>query len=629
MEARHCAVGDLFTRSSQFSIPPFQRSYCWRMDEHWEPLWEDIENYLLLSDEAVSTPGSEPPTHFLGAVIIQAVDSSKKKRTVEFSIVDGQQRITTLQVFMLAVIYFAKQHEMLSDTLAIYEEMALNLGAKGEEEWKLVPALADRQAYLEITKTVKGVLNGEGKSQPPPPKSKKSGIDGAFVFFLRKIEEFGARGENQLTVLNDRLLNLARKFMEIVRIDLKAVDNAQEIFESLNSQGEPLAASDLIKNSLLRFVPDPDEQQRLYNDHWRHLDIIETNPKDFSWANKVRVGTNSIPQIDHFFVSYLVYKLRKDFHQARLHFSFLEYFNPQKKEYETEQEAVEKQLREIQTYSECYRSLYEDHTASEVKQFIRLTEAISNTTSIPLVFWLQGAYSKMVEASPSTCPEDVKTILAYFGSWLIRRSICQENALGHNKISIPLINRLENTKQKEGNLLKAVYSFLNGSDGDQKAKWPDDESLQEKFFSLITSNPQNTKRAVFLLQEIDRSLKTPQETPDFIRQSSKLFPLLNNSELASVEKHARLNGKPFDEKSIGLFTLIETEGIGKTAITDASKLAFHKKIDWLTANSRLAINVQLTSSYANEKSFGIEDMNKRIKFFADRAITIWPSAETQ
>ena len=85
----------LFNLPQHFVIPLFQRPYVWKEDQQWEPLWKDIRRVAELR---INEPHLNPQ-HFLGAVVLQAHDAGSNRVTT-WNVIDGQQRLTTLQVLM-------------------------------------------------------------------------------------------------------------------------------------------------------------------------------------------------------------------------------------------------------------------------------------------------------------------------------------------------------------------------------------------------------------------------------------------------------------------------------------------------------------------------------------------------
>ena len=134
----------LFERSIRYEIPDFQRRYVWKQDEQWEPLWEDIEKLAqTLIDEA------KTDAHFMGAVVFQQMEvpSGTIERRI---VVDGQQRLTTIQLLIDAIQeVFAEQEH--TDNAARLEDLVLNKkhhwGGDQNNAFKVWPTKADREAF--------------------------------------------------------------------------------------------------------------------------------------------------------------------------------------------------------------------------------------------------------------------------------------------------------------------------------------------------------------------------------------------------------------------------------------------------------------------------------------------------
>src|SRR5687767_15066591 len=97
MKPHTFTISELFRMERRLLVPLFQREYVWRAAEQWEPLWEDIK---YKADEWIyNPPSTQNPlrTHFLGALVLDLVDNFGKDLPAR-AVIDGQQRLTTLQI---------------------------------------------------------------------------------------------------------------------------------------------------------------------------------------------------------------------------------------------------------------------------------------------------------------------------------------------------------------------------------------------------------------------------------------------------------------------------------------------------------------------------------------------------
>ena len=239
---------DLFGNQVRYTVPLFQRPYVWKLKEQWEPLWDDVRTVaerILENKEAQSEEvrPTEAVPHFLGAIVLD----QKMVPTgliSERQVIDGQQRLTTLQLLLDAAQLVAQEHGAPSDAAAL-QSLVLNdldMVSAPEQAFKVWPTNYDRAAFsaaMDDGVTVTGEL-------------RKTRIARAHAFFLSQIEEWAdITGDPDKAKYRLNALGLAlREYLRLVVIDLEPGDNAQVIFETLNHRGTPLLAADLIKNSV-------------------------------------------------------------------------------------------------------------------------------------------------------------------------------------------------------------------------------------------------------------------------------------------------------------------------------------------------------------------------------------------
>src|SRR4051794_21080644 len=89
----------VFMQPQRLVVPLFQRPYVWNEENQWEPLWQDITR---VADRVLTSWESPPHPHFLGAVVVQKAPNTVGNMQ-EWVIIDGQQRLTTLQLLLDAL----------------------------------------------------------------------------------------------------------------------------------------------------------------------------------------------------------------------------------------------------------------------------------------------------------------------------------------------------------------------------------------------------------------------------------------------------------------------------------------------------------------------------------------------
>jgi hypothetical protein len=149
MKPAKFTVFELFERERRYLVPLYQRPYVWNEADQWEPLWVDIaEKADTLLDPSGSHEG--PRNHFLGAVVLNHVETYGKEVAAD-DIIDGQQRLTTLQIFMAALRDLASHvgdTRLASGLCRVTEHDCLMEHA--HEEFKVWPTNADRAAFQSV-----------------------------------------------------------------------------------------------------------------------------------------------------------------------------------------------------------------------------------------------------------------------------------------------------------------------------------------------------------------------------------------------------------------------------------------------------------------------------------------------
>src|ERR1051325_2125321 len=144
MKADAAPVLGIFERELRLEIPIFQRQYVWGQAQQWEPLWDDISRKFCEFLDG----RKDSPSHFLGAMVLdqkQTPTTHVEKRQV----IDGQQRLTTLQIFLAAFRDFCREQDY-EDLATECDTFTLNKGMMADpqvERFKVWPTQRDRDQF--------------------------------------------------------------------------------------------------------------------------------------------------------------------------------------------------------------------------------------------------------------------------------------------------------------------------------------------------------------------------------------------------------------------------------------------------------------------------------------------------
>lgn len=246
MKANETKVEDfLSSNKTQFVIPVYQRNYDWTTGQCKQ----------LLDDILEVGTSKKMNAHFIGSIVYVHDDVYTASRIKELTIIDGQQRLTTLTLIYLVLHRLAKDLKNEGLVSEISETYLINKFSPEEEKLKLRPTDNNDKALKYLL-----------RSDENEEYSDFSKLIDNFNYFKGRITE-----ENYQTVLK----GLSKLMFVEVSLD-REKDDPQRIFESLNSTGLELAQADLIRNYILMGLNRKD-QNKIYQNYW---EVIEKLAKD-------------------------------------------------------------------------------------------------------------------------------------------------------------------------------------------------------------------------------------------------------------------------------------------------------------------------------------------------------------
>lgn len=278
MEATQAQLLSLLDGKKQFTIPIYQRTYSWHLKQ-CQQLFLDIER--IGNDESELS-------HFIGSIVYFKPGTSPVTSVPELLVIDGQQRLTTVSLLLLALTHFLKEHPdfMLEDETweEIQETYLINKHRKDDSRFKLLLTRKDKTTYTNLVDEMEMTSN----------HSKK--VLENYNFFKGKIHK-----GNALAVYHG-----IKKLIIVDVILERDKDNPQLIFESLNSTGLDLSQADLIRNYILMGQP-MDKQNDLYERYWFPMEqSFGENIGSLAWfiRDYLTMKEASIPRIDQVYEVY-------------------------------------------------------------------------------------------------------------------------------------------------------------------------------------------------------------------------------------------------------------------------------------------------------------------------------------
>ena len=474
MKADTVDLATIFGKPVRYLVPLFQRPYVWNLEKQWEPLWDDIQ--AVAERQLDDTPANDAIPHFMGAVVFDQVLTATGMIESRY-VIDGQQRLTTLQLFISAARSVALEFG-LAKPCQMLEKLLFNddfLVKKPEDRFKVVPTWSDRDAFNQAV--------GESKAAGSAHRMLE-----AFSWFRGSIREWAVEGRTtaETEARFDALATVLWKLLAIVSIDLSAGDNAQVIFETLNARGTPLLAADLIKNHLFQVaIRQGGDIDALYEKYWKPLD------QDW-WRKEVHQGRLKRPRLDILANYWLAMRLT---HEVVSHQLFQDF-----KHYLADLNApAETLLADLAQYAGVYRRLVEEPETTDLGRFWYRLDAMEVTTAYPVLLWMLGPEG--LEAV------EVPAALAAMESWMVRRLLVRATTKNYNTVFLTLLRELTSIAELRRPVADDVVVFFSRLQGESQS-WPTDQEVMSSLRVMPAYKSLKLIRLRIVLEAIEVHLYT-------------------------------------------------------------------------------------------------------------------------
>ena len=406
MKATSANLLSVIKGPKQFVIPIYQRTYSWQLSQ-CNQLFNDI---LRISKE------DDVHGHFLGSVVYFQESIHTVSDVPKLLVIDGQQRLTTVSLLILALAKFIKENPVDIDTNAtkLLNYYMVNAEEENELRYKLLLTRRDKETFINL---VKGIELGENKSQR---------IFENYEFFRSKINE-----HNVLEVYNGVL----RLFIVDVALE-KDKDNPQLIFESMNSTGLDLSQADLIRNYVL-MGQEINLQTELYEKYWY--------PMEQSYGN------DYASRFDWFIRDYLSLKMGTIPKIGKVYEEFKTYVQSSKSP-----ATITEVVADIAKYSKFYVNIVlRKEPEKLLNQLFSNISRLKVDVSYPFIMAVYNDYSSGIISR-----DDFAEILKLVENYVFRRAICGIPTNSLNKTFSILYREIKVENYLES--IKAAFQLMEG-----------------------------------------------------------------------------------------------------------------------------------------------------------------------
>lgn len=554
MDVEKGSIYKLLNGQNQYIVPVYQRKYSWRKEEQCARLWRDI--FAMEKSKKL---------HFVGS-IVSVAEKVSLMGVHKSLIIDGQQRMTTLSLLMIALRDYLLDSNIPDK---ITNESLKNTGYTGDDAYKLLLTDEDRDVMISLI-----------EHRPIAAEEQDSRIYQNYLYFKDRVLS-GELTPDQIYESISRLTIVA------IVLDRDQGDDPQLIFESLNSTGLDLSKSDLIRNYLLMGLNQA-EQDKIYHNYWHPFETQFVDKEDEERSDRM----------DRFFRDYLTMKKGSFVKFDNIYEVFKEYA-AQKTDFDTIEELAE----DIRTFGDLYTNIVSEQKQLPVEQEILKpiwAEIRSLRMEVTYPF-LMRVYNDCIVGRISIA--ELADIARLTIAYIVRRAVCEIPTNSLNKTFATLKNSINYDDYFTS--VKAAFYFL-----DSYKCFPDDSKFT---IDLCSRNMYTMRICKYILTKLENyQNKEPIQSANYTIEH--ILPQNKNMRLewqkALGENYAEIHAKYVDTLGNLTLTCYNSE-MGDKSFDDKKKV--YKESAMHTLNK-----------YVTEQDTWNEDrILARVSILAKEACKVW------
>lgn len=440
MEATQAQLLSLLDGKKQFIIPIYQRTYSWQLRQ-CQQLFDDIIRVGSYENQI---------SHFIGSVVYFNPSSTPTTSVPELLVIDGQQRLTTVSLLLIAITDFLKSHGDVKLEDETWEEVKetylVNKHRVDDTKYKLLLTRNDKPTYINL---IENIDQGNNPSKR---------IIENYNFFKGVIHKD-----------NVRIIYTGIKKLLIVDVILeREKDNPQLIFESLNSTGLDLSQADLIRNYVLMGQPN-EAQKSLYEKYWFPMEqSFGDNISVLPWfvRDYLTMKESSIPNVEE------VYERYKKFLKSK-----------------NSPKTITESVKDLYTFSKYYVriALHKETDDTLLRKFKEITK-LRIDTSYPFLLAVYNDFENEIITK-----DEFVVIVDLIKDYVFRRAICGIPTNSLNKTFATIYKRIKRETYLES--VKAAFILT-----DSYRRFPNDSEFIKE---LAIKDVYNFRSRNYLLESLE------------------------------------------------------------------------------------------------------------------------------
>ena len=477
IDARVLSVESLFGTDTSFRIPPFQRPYSWGEDRQWGPLWDDIEGLAKrrLSGNATARP------HFMGAIVMQQRSTPVGVAATRM-VIDGQQRLTTLQLAIRAAADVLEARGM-NDRAGRLKTLTMNRAAySGGNDDNLAKIRqtneSDRKAFqaIMLDETVEPDISSNiGKCYRYFHRATEQYLEGPLLSQTQEAKDLAEALEAALS-----------RLLVVVAIGLNEQDEPYTIFATLNDRGLHLGPADIVKNMMMQLADVGDDESKA-EQVWG---LFEHDP----WWRKT-TGENNLTrtQADRFIDHWVSIRSGRALRSPeRLPSDVAKYLD------DVGRKNTWGAVNDLNQKAPTYRRIHESNLTG-AEDFLKRMKALGVGAPMATMLWL---YTTDVP------PVERRFITDAVESYVVRRSLAGMTTNALRDTFAELITEIAKSSTKSP-VETVIKHLAKGSPANRI--WPTDQEIKQFLSNQPMKGTTSAKREIFAA--IEQHLRPPTAEP--------------------------------------------------------------------------------------------------------------------
>ncbi|MDM1348951.1 DUF262 domain-containing protein [Myroides odoratimimus] len=579
MEAGKRTIRDIFNRGRNLEIPFFQRAYVWDT-EQWQRFLEDMRMVSI----------TKRP-YFLGSVILKQQETASNKDSI-LTVIDGQQRLTTLNIFLKVLCLKNNSDTDFIETFKKQRDKSIILlhNHNDQDSFNKVVNLESLQVFKDV--------------------SENDNILAAYNFFNENIKDDDLLNSLDFFNILDNIL--------FVGIDLGYEEDEQQIFDTINSLGVRLTTAELLKNYFFK----RDEIEN-YEKYWKKIFEKDDETKIY-WDREITTGRLKRTFIDLFFYSYLQIKIQESELRVKtddkIDFSKVEnLFESYKRfirDYDLDKTKI---LDEIKEYAILFKDNFDydivnnELTAeSGIERINAIIFGLDTSTLIPYTLYILKNVSDQNQRNE---------LFAFIESYIMRRMVVKATTKNYNQLFTDRLISNEILSKEQ------FIKFLE-TRNDKVNYLPNDIELKQGFENSILINKQTAGIIYLIESKIRNKQKQATQLLGINRYSLEhLMPKKWENKWHRISTKEAKDYRNFKLKTLGNLAII-TQSLN-ASIRDANWPTKKKGSGNKEGLSHYSGGIETLAPYLELDEWNESEIEKRADFLLSKAKEIWKAEEIE